>query len=89
MKPIKPPVAIRLEFVGFDEPAARGSSGSARGARSLLRRRLAGAKRIEAVLKPEAAAALADLRQRTGRTYSAIIEGLLLAERARDAGRAG
>ena len=55
-----------------------GSSGTARAARSLLRRRLAGAKRIEAVLKPEAAAALADLRQRTGRTYSAIIEGLLL-----------
>jgi hypothetical protein len=50
----------------------------------LLRRRLAGAKRIEAVLKPEAAAALADLRQRTGRTYSAIIEGLLLAEHAKD-----
>ena len=42
--------------------------------------RLAGAKRIEAVLKPEAAAALADLRERTGSTYSAIIEGLLLAE---------
>jgi hypothetical protein len=31
------------------------------------------------VLKPEAAAALADLRQRTGRTYSAIIEEALLA----------
>jgi len=40
-----------------------------------LRRRLAGAKRIEAVLKPEAAAA--------------IIEGLLLAEHARDLRRAG
>jgi len=68
MKPINPPVAIRLEFVGFDEPSARGSTGTARAARSLLRRRLAGAKRIEAVLKPEAAAVLADLRQRTGRT---------------------
>ena len=67
----------------------KGSSGTARAARSLLRRRLAGAKRIEAVLKPEAAAALADLRERTGRTYSAIIEGLLLAEHARDVRRAG
>ena len=62
----------------------QGSSGTARAARSLLRRRLAGAKRIEAVLKPEAAAALADLRERTGRTYSAIIQEALLAERARD-----
>ena len=62
----------------------KGLSGTARAARSLLRRRLAGAKRIEAVLKPEAAAALADLRERTGHTYSAIIEGLLLAEGARD-----
>jgi len=61
----------------------KGSSGTARAARSLLRRKLAGAKRIEAVLKPEAAAALADLQQRTGRTASAIIEGLL-AEHARD-----
>ena len=61
----------------------RGLSGTARAARSLLRRRLAGAKRIEAVLKPQAAAALADLRQRTGRTYSAIIEEALLAERKR------
>ena len=68
---------------------ARSSSGTARAARSLLRRHLAGAKRIEAVLKPEAAAALADLRKRTGRTYSAIIEGLLLAEHARDLRRAG
>ena len=42
-----------------------------------MRRRLAGAKRIEAVLKPEAAAALSYLRHHTGRTYSAIIEGLL------------
>jgi hypothetical protein len=58
----------------------RGLSGNARAARSLLRRRFAGAKRIEAVLKPEAAAALAELREHTGRTYSAIIEGLLLAE---------
>jgi len=77
MKRINTPVAIRMEFVGFDEP--RGSSGTARAARSLLRRRLAGAKRIEAVLKPEAAAALTDLQQRTGRTYSAIIEEALLA----------
>ena len=66
------------------KPPPRGLSGTARAARSLLRRRLAGAKRIEAVLKPEAAAALADLRTRTGRTYSAIIEGLLIAEHARD-----
>jgi hypothetical protein len=61
----------------------RGSSGTARAARSLLRRRLAGAKRIEAVLKPEAAAALTELRERSGRTYSAIIEGLLIAEHAK------
>jgi hypothetical protein len=54
-------------------------SGTDRAARSLLRRRLAGAKRIEAVLKPEAAAALLGLRKRTGRTYSAIIEEALLA----------
>jgi hypothetical protein len=67
----------------------KGSSGTERAARSLLRRRLAGAKRIEAVLKPEAAAALIALRKRTGRTYSAIIEGLLLAEHARDVRRAG
>jgi hypothetical protein len=70
------------------KPPPRGSSGTALAARSLLRRQLAGAKRIEAVLKPEAAAALAYLRKRTGRTYSAI-EGLLLAEHARDARRAG
>jgi hypothetical protein len=82
MKPINTPVAIR----GFDVPTRPrtkappgGSSGTARAARSLLRRRLAGAKRIEAVVKPEAAAALAELRKRTGRTYSAIIEGLLIA----------
>ena len=66
------------------KPPPSSSSGTGRAARSLLRRRLAGAKRIEAVLKPEAAAALADLQQRSGRTYSAIIEGLLVAERARD-----
>jgi hypothetical protein len=66
-----------------------GSSGTARAARSLLRCRLSGAKPIEAVLKPEAAGALADLRKRTGRTYSAIIEGLLVAGHARDARRAG
>lgn len=69
--------------LGRSKGSARGLSGTARAARSLLRRRLAGAKRIEAVLKPEAAAALMDLRKRSGRTYSAIIEGLLLAERAR------
>jgi hypothetical protein len=57
----------------------QGLSGTARAARSLLRRRLAGAKRIEAVLKPEAAKALIDLRERTGRTYSSIIEAALLA----------
>jgi hypothetical protein len=83
MKPINTPVAIRLELIGFDEPPPRASSGAARAATSLLRRKLAGAKRVEAVLKPEAAAALTELRQRTDRTYSAIIEGLLLAERAR------
>lgn len=55
----------------------------------MLRRRLAGAMRIDAVLKPEAAAALIYLRQHTGRTYLAIIEGLLLAEHARDLRRAG
>jgi hypothetical protein len=84
MKSTDIPVATRMEFVGLDEPSARDSSGTARAARSLLRRQLAGAKRIEAVLKPEAAAALTELRKRTGSTYSAIIEGLLLAERARD-----
>jgi predicted component of type VI protein secretion system len=41
------------------------------------------------VLKPEAAKALTALRERTGRTYSAIIEGLLLAEQARRVRRAG
>ena len=68
---------------------ARGLSGTERAARSLLRRRLAGAMRIDAVLKPEAAATLIYLRQHTGRTYLAIIEGLLLAEHARDLRRAG
>jgi hypothetical protein len=66
----------------------KGLSGTARAARSLLRRRLAGAKRIETVLKPEAAAALIDLQKGTGRTYAAIIEGLLLAEHARESRRA-
>ena len=46
MKPIHTLVAIRMEFVRFDEPDR------ARAAQSLLRRRLAGAKRIKAVLKP-------------------------------------
>jgi hypothetical protein len=41
---------------------------------------------IEAVLKPEVAAALAYLRKRTGSTRR-FIEGLLLAERATGAGR--
>jgi hypothetical protein len=41
------------------------------------------------VLGPEAAAALIDLRKRTGRTYSALIEGLLLAEHAEDVRRVG
>jgi hypothetical protein len=41
------------------------------------------------VLGPEAAAALIDLRKRTGRTYSAIIEGLLLTEHAKDVRRVG
>ena len=59
--------------------APKGPSGPARAARSLLRRKLGGGKRIEAVLKPEAAAALADLRERTGSTYKTIIEGALLA----------
>jgi len=89
MNPINTPVAIRLEFVGFDDPAVRGLSGTERAARSLLRRRLAGAKRIETVLKPEAAKVLADLRTRTGRSYSAIIEGLLLDGHAQDLRRAG
>jgi hypothetical protein len=71
------------------KPPSRGLSGTARAARSVLRRRLAGAKRIEAVLKPEAAAALAGLRKRTGCTCTAIIEGLLLAEHARGLEGAG
>ena len=57
----------------------QGLSGTARAARSLLRRKLGGAKRIEAVLKPEAAAALTTLRERTGSTYKTIIEAALLA----------
>jgi hypothetical protein len=57
----------------------RALSGAARAARSKLRRRLAGAKRIEAVLKPEAAGALAALRERTGATASEIIEAALIA----------
>jgi hypothetical protein len=78
MKPINP------RGRGHTKHPPRGLSGTARAARSLLRRQLAGAKRIEAVLKPEAAAALTDLRERSGRTCSAIIEGLLLAEHARE-----
>jgi hypothetical protein len=57
----------------------RSLSAADRAARSKLRRRLAGAKRIEAMLKPEAAAALLGLRKRTGSTYSAIIESALVA----------
>ena len=57
----------------------KGLSGTARAARSLLRRQLAGAKRVEVVLPPEAAAALTELRKRTGHTYAAIIEEALLA----------
>lgn len=49
------------------------------GRQELAARRLAGAKRIEAVLKPETATALIALRERTGRTYSVIIEEALLA----------
>jgi hypothetical protein len=60
--------------------SARGLSGTDRAARSLLRRRLAGAKDIEAVLGPGGARALIDLRECTGRTYSAIMEGLVPAE---------
>lgn len=80
-------MAITLPMACVRNP--RGSSASDRAAKSLLRRRLAGAKRIEAVLKPEAVKALSDLQERTGSTYSAIIEGLLLAERAKDVRRAG
>ena len=46
-------------------------------------------KRIEAVLKPEAAKGLADLRTRTGRTYSAITEGLDARDLRRRAYRVG
>ena len=52
MKPIHTLVAIRMEFVRFDEPSAGAVPDRARAAQSLLRRRLAGAKRIKAVLKP-------------------------------------
>jgi hypothetical protein len=54
-------------------------SAAARSARSKLLRRLAGAKRVEVMLKPEPAKALLGLRKRTGSTYSAIIEEALLA----------
>ncbi len=89
MNPINTPVAIRLEFVGFDDPAGRGLFGTERAARSLLRRPAGGREAYRGSLKPEAAKVLADLRTRTGRTYSAIIEGLLLAEHAQDLRRAG
>jgi hypothetical protein len=45
----------------------------------------AGAKRVEVMLQPEAAAVLAALRKRTGSMYSAIIEGALLAAAGRAA----
>jgi hypothetical protein len=83
MKPINPRGRVH------PKAAPRGSSGTDRAARSLVRRRLAGAKRIEAVLKPEAAAALIDLRKVTGRSYKQIIEAPLIAEHARDLRRAG
>jgi hypothetical protein len=54
-------------------------SAADRAARSKLLRRLAGAKRIEAMLKPEAAKALATLRKRTGHPHSVIIEAALIA----------
>ncbi len=44
MNHINRPIAIRMEFMGFDDASARGLSGTERAARSLLRRRLAGAK---------------------------------------------
>ena len=86
MKPINTrgqgrPVAIRLEFMGFDEPSARGLSGTARAARSLLRRRLAGAKRIEAVLGRR--------RPRPRRAAVAHRRHLLGDHRGAAAGRAG
>jgi hypothetical protein len=49
------------------------SLSAARAARSKFLRRLAGAKRIEAMLKPEAAKALATLRKRTGHPHSAAL----------------
>jgi hypothetical protein len=76
MKPINPRQARTKAPPGS-------SSGTARAARSLLRRRLAGAKRIEAVLKPEAARALAELREVTGRSYKQIIEAVLIAEHSK------
>jgi hypothetical protein len=54
-------------------------SAAARAAKSKLLRRLAGAKRVEAMLKPEAAKALIELRKRSDGTYSAIIEEALIA----------
>jgi hypothetical protein len=57
----------------------RSLSAADRAARSKLLRRLAGAKRVEVMLKPEAALALATLRKRSGSTYSTIIESALLA----------
>ena len=56
-----------------------GLSGTARAARSLLRRKLGGGKRLEVVLSPPAAKALTALQERTGSTYKAIIEEALLA----------
>jgi hypothetical protein len=52
---------------------------SARARHSLLQRKLAGAQRIEAVLRPEAAKALAVLQERTGFTYKVLIEAALIA----------
>jgi hypothetical protein len=54
-------------------------SAADRSARSKLRRRLAGHKRIEVMLQPEAAKALLGLRKRTGHPYSVIIDSALLA----------
>lgn len=65
MNPINTPVAIRLEFVGFDDPAGRGLFGTERAARSLLRRPAGGREAYRGSLKPEAAKVLADLRTRT------------------------
>jgi hypothetical protein len=54
-------------------------SAADRAARSKFLRRLAGAKRIEAMLRPEAAKALAAMQQKTGCTATALIETALLA----------